>query len=129
MLYFKVKVKSKTNKGLIMRNMLLFSMLALSIVITTLGADFFSTATVETYRTDLGTTMVSPNLYFKYGCFEGYGFIDRYITEDAFYHGEFQLAYTPFKSFLVDRVAIIAESRWDKYAKDENSVGLRVKLW
>lgn len=98
-------------------------------VLSVQAADFFSTAYVETYRTDLGTTMVSPNLYFKYGKLEGYGFIDRYMTDEAFYHGEFQLAFSPFSRKYFDRIAVISESRWDKYAKQENSLGLRFKLW
>jgi hypothetical protein len=59
------------------------------------GIEFFSTANVENYRTDLGTTLVSPNLYFKFGRLEGYGFYDRYLEEPQFYHGEFQLIFTP----------------------------------
>ncbi len=93
------------------------------------AGEFFSTMYIETYRTNLGTTMVSPNIYFTWGKFDGYGFIDRYFTTEAFYHGEFMLAFTPFDGKYLSRISLISESRWDKYAEQENSIGFRIKLW
>lgn len=93
------------------------------------AVEFFSTASVETFRTDLNTTMVSPNLYFKLWRVEGYGFIDRYFEDPKFYHGEFMLAFQPLTMKPFDRVSIIAERRWDKFADDENSYGIRIRLW
>jgi hypothetical protein len=73
--------------------------------------------------------MVSPNIYFKLGRLEGYGFCDQYFEPPKFYHAEFMLTFTPFKTKYLDRISIIAERRWDKSARDENSLGLRLKLW
>ncbi|MBC8278920.1 MAG: hypothetical protein H8E46_11855 [FCB group bacterium] len=91
--------------------------------------DFFSTASVETFQTDNGETLISPNIFFTAGKFDGYGFWDRYLTDEAFYHGEVMLAYTPFEGKYLGKVSIISETRWDKYVDTENSIGLRVKLW
>ncbi|MBL7191890.1 hypothetical protein ISS30_09345 [bacterium] len=91
--------------------------------------DFFSTCYVETYRTDLGTNLISPNIYFQAGSFDGYGFWDYYLNDPNFFHGEFMLAYTPLKKGLFNRVSVISEFRWDRYAKDEKSIGLRFKIW
>ncbi|NQS98366.1 MAG: hypothetical protein HQ591_07930 [candidate division Zixibacteria bacterium] len=93
------------------------------------AVDFFSTAYVETYRTDSNTTMVSPNVFFQLGRLEGYGFIDRYLGDQGFYHGEFLLAFQPFTTKYFDRFSIITESRWDKSIANEHSLGIRVKLW
>lgn len=109
--------------------LIIFITLILVLSSASLGLEFFSTASVETYRTDLNTTMISPSIFFQLGRFEGYGFWDRYLNDEGFYHGEFMLAYTPFRAKYINRFSIIAESRWDKYAKDENSVGIRIKLW
>lgn len=109
--------------------LILLAFLIFGFAVSAPAIDFFSTAYVETYRTDLNTTMVSPNLYFTLGRLEGYGFIDRYLKDPRFYHGEFMLAFTPFSGRYLDRISIIAERRWDKFAPDENSCGIRVKLW
>ena len=93
------------------------------------AVDFFSTASVEIYRTHWGENLISPNIYFKAGKFDGYGFWDRYFTNEGFYHGEFMLAFTPFQGKYWDRLSVISESRWDKYSKQENSVGIRIRLW
>lgn len=91
--------------------------------------DFFSTANVEAFQTDNGESLVSPNIFFTTGKFDGYAFWDRYLTDAGFYHGEFLVAYTPFESKYLGKISIISETRWDKYADTENSIGLRVKLW
>ena len=109
---------------------LFVSILILIIFTTGAGAvDFFSTAYLETYRIDLNNYMVSPNLYFKLGRFEGYGFIDRYLEGEEFYHGELMFAFQPLTMKPLDRISIIAERRWDKYAPSENSFGLRFRIW
>ena len=105
---------------------LLFCLLLSSSV---LAIDLFSAASVETYRTDLKTTLVSPNILITAGPFELYGFYDRYLEEPQFYHGELMIAYTPFKQKPLDKFSIIAEQRWDKFADDESSIGIRLKLW
>lgn len=108
----------------------LFIILTIIIIVpSAMAIDFYTTSYIETYRTDLNTTMLSPNLYFKLGKVEGYGFLDRYIDEPRFYHGEFMLAYTPFDTKYLDRLSIIYERRWDKFAPDEHSYGVRLKLW
>jgi hypothetical protein len=112
-----------------MRIKILLIIFILSLPTLSFPLDFFSTAYIETYRTDLQTTMVSPNLYFKLGKLEGYGFIDRYFDSSEFYHAEFQLSFTPINKKQWDRFSIIAEKRWDKFAKDENSIGVKVKIW
>jgi hypothetical protein len=112
-----------------MRKNILVIVTSLILTTSSFPLDFFSTAYVETYRTDLQTTMMSPNLYFKLGKLEGYGFLDRYFDESKFYHAEFQLSYTPLNKKYWDRFSIIAEKRWDKFAKDENSIGIKVKIW
>ncbi len=96
---------------------------------TIFSLDIFSTASVETYRTDLETTMISPNVFIQAGPFELYGFYDRYFEEPQFYHGELMIAYTPFNQKPLSRFSIIAEQRWDKFAEDESSIGFRIKLW
>ena len=101
----------------------------LALTLTASAVDFFSTGHVEIYRTDLGQTLVSPNIVFTAGKFDGYAFWDRYFTDEGFYHGEFMLAFTPFQQKHWNKLSIISESRWDKYAKQENSIGVRIKLW
>lgn len=96
---------------------------------TIFALDFFSTASVETYRTNLNTTLISPNIYFKIWRIEGYGFYDRYLEEPQFYHGEFMLTFQPLTAKPYDRFSIIAEQRWDKFADDESSIGIKIKLW
>jgi len=34
---------------------------------------------IESYKTNLNTAMISPNVYFNYGILEGFGFCDIYI--------------------------------------------------
>ena len=101
----------------------------LMIASTSFAFDFFSTASLETFQTDNGETLVSPNIFFTAGKFDGYAFWDRYLTDAGFYHGEFMLAYTPFDSKYLSKISIISETRWDKYVDTENSIGLRLKLW
>ena len=101
----------------------------LTLLTTASAVDFFSTAYVEAYRTDSNTTMVSPNFFFKLGRLEGYGFIDRYLDNEGFYHGEFLLTFQPFTTKYFDHFSIITESRWDKSIANEHSLGIRVKLW
>jgi hypothetical protein len=91
--------------------------------------DLFTTASIETYRTDLGTTMISPNVYCQYGRFEIYGFIDQYFEEPKFYHGELMFTYQLSTTKHFDRVYLIAEQRWDRFAENESSIGLKFKLW
>lgn|GEM_PF-1557085 len=104
-------------------------LLVFSSTITASGADFFSTGHLEIYRTDWGQTLVSPNIIFSAGKFDGYAFWDRYLTDEGFYHGEFMLAFSPFRQNYWNKLSVISESRWDKYAKQENSIGLRIKIW
>ena len=103
--------------------------LCIFITLPAAALDFYACSYIETYRTDLETTMASPNLYFKIGGVEGYGFIDRYFEDPRFYHGEFMLAFTPFKGAYLNRFSIIFERRWDKFAPDENSFGFRLKIF
>ncbi len=113
-----------------MRNVFLMILISLALVGSLTAADFFSTAYVETFRIDTYESfMVSPNLFIQYGRFELYGFIDRYTDNIAFYHGELLLSFQPLTIRPFDRVSIIAERRWDKFAVDENSYGLRIKIW
>ena len=112
-----------------MRCAALVIVVLMAVVPAVYPVEVFSTASVETFRTDLHTTMVSPNLYFKLWRIEGYGFIDRYLEDPEFYHGEFMLTFQPLTVQPLDRISIIVERRWDKFADDENSYGIRIKLW
>ena len=109
---------------------LLVILLLLLTVSPLFAAELFTTATIETYRvTSYDSYMVSPNLFIQYGRFEVYGFVDRYFDESEFYHGELMLAFQPLSGKIWERFSIIAERRWDKFARDENSFGLRVRIW
>lgn len=113
-----------------MRKVLFSILFSVIVMNAAFSADFFSTAYVETYRIDTyNSYMVSPNIFLKYGRFEAYGFIDRYTDETAFFHGELLLAFQPLTIKPLDRISIIAERRWDKFAADENSYGLRIRIW
>jgi len=93
------------------------------------AAEFYAVSHLETYRTDLNTTLVSPNIFFKYGKLEGYGFYDRYLEDPQFYHSEVMLAYSPFTGKYLEKISIISETRWDKFANTETSFGLRLKIF
>lgn len=112
----------------IIKNILLVIIVILFTFVSAGALDFFSTCTVETYRTDLETTLVSPNIIFQVGRFDGYGFWDYYL-EDKYYHCEFMLGYTPLTNKPFDRISIITEFRWDESVGNEKSIGLRFKIW
>ena len=112
-----------------MKKLMVTVFLILTIAGGTIAAEFFSTAYLETFRVDPNNYMLSPNIFVKYGRLEGYGFIDKYTMYDKFYHGEFMVAFQPLTIKPLDRISVIAERRWDKYSKDENSIGLRLKIW
>ena len=112
-----------------MKRRLIISILLFLILNTVFAADFYAVSYLETYRTDLNTTMVSPNIFFKYGRLDGFAFYDRYVEDPQFYHSELMLAYTPFTGKYLDKFSFIYESRWDKFANSETSFGVRFKLF
>ena len=112
-----------------MKKTIISVFILLLITIPALSLDFFSTASVETFYTEQEKAMVSPNIFFTAGKFDGYGFLDRYLDEFGFYYGEFLLGYTPFEQKYWNKISFVTETRWAKAAKPENSIGLRIKLW
>ena len=113
-----------------MKSILFFIVTILALPLSLYAADFFSSAYLESYRIDTyDSYMLSPNLLVRYGRFEAYGFIDRYFHRSSFYHGELLLAFQPLTMKPFDRLSLIAERRWDKYAVNENSYGIRLKIW
>ena len=112
-----------------MKRILFILILLLIIINAGIAADFYAVSYLESYRTDLNTTLLSPNIFVKYGKLEGYAFYDRYMEDPQFYHSEVMLAYSPFTGKYLEKISIISETRWDKFADSETSFGVRLKLF